>query len=279
MRNKSLKKPRITKRPMADALIGTKHGKLLVLGHVPGLRSPMLCRCYCGKETIILASGIRKSKSCGCSRSENIWKTRRLRGNDKGHTQHDLPDLSGARVGMMTILRLASDEDFIKACINKSRPRNRHWVCQCDCGGIAIRPTYEATKREHCGCRRKYTLERSIAALFTKTKGQATKYGRSFGLSVEQFAKLVCGNCAYCGRCPARKFRHFNFNGIDRIDSSLGYIPENCAASCRTCNVAKGEMSVDEFRAWLKRAYEHLFQDTWNMPMPITNDSQKESVL
>ena len=36
--------------------------------------------------------------------------------------------------------------------------------------------------------------------------------------------------------------------GIDRIDSSNGYILSNIVPCCEKCNIAKGEMSIDEFR-------------------------------
>ena len=46
--------------------------------------------------------------------------------------------------------------------------------------------------------------------------------------------------CNYCNTL-------INYNGIDRIDSSIGYIEKNCVACCTTCNIMKGTKSVDEF--------------------------------
>ena len=43
------------------------------------------------------------------------------------------------------------------------------------------------------------------------------------------------------------------WNGIDRVDSSLGYINENCVSCCRTCNYAKLEMNIKDFLDWVQR--------------------------
>lgn len=47
-------------------------------------------------------------------------------------------------------------------------------------------------------------------------------------------------------------------NGIDRIDSLRGYEPDNCAPCCPTCNIAKSNMGLDAFKAWVERVYHHL---------------------
>jgi hypothetical protein len=44
--------------------------------------------------------------------------------------------------------------------------------------------------------------------------------------------------CSY-GDHPAK-------GGIDRIDSSRGYEPDNCVPCCRRCNMIKGEWTVEE---------------------------------
>jgi len=70
-----------------------------------------------------------------------------------------------------------------------------------------------------------------------------------FLFSFQDFEKLVSQPCFYCDEMNAR-----GFNGIDRMDSSLGYTTDNCVACCTTCNFMKGSVSVDVF---LKRV-EHV---------------------
>jgi hypothetical protein len=37
------------------------------------------------------------------------------------------------------------------------------------------------------------------------------------------------------------------YNGIDRIDSSAGYVPSNVVPCCHDCNFMKGSLGYDEF--------------------------------
>ena len=48
-------------------------------------------------------------------------------------------------------------------------------------------------------------------------------------------------------------------NGIDRIDSNIGYTKENSVSCCKFCNTAKSTMSRDEFLKWIKKVYEYNF--------------------
>ena len=43
------------------------------------------------------------------------------------------------------------------------------------------------------------------------------------------------------------------YNGIDRVDSNIGYIFENCVPCCKLCNMAKKEYPVEEFKEWIAK--------------------------
>lgn len=47
-------------------------------------------------------------------------------------------------------------------------------------------------------------------------------------------------------------------NGIDRVDNTKGYSIDNCVAACRRCNVAKADMTPDQFREWVLRVAAHF---------------------
>lgn len=51
-------------------------------------------------------------------------------------------------------------------------------------------------------------------------------------------------------------------NGIDRIDSEVGYTKENTVPCCKYCNTAKNTMSYNEFIEWIKRVYKHSITAT-----------------
>ena len=77
----------------------------------------------------------------------------------------------------------------------------------------------------------------------------------------------MVGNCHYCGIVPSNiigqqgRYRNswgdYYYNGIDRIDS-IGYVTENCVSCCRTCNIAKLDMSYDDFKKHIRKIALHM---------------------
>ena len=68
-----------------------------------------------------------------------------------------------------------------------------------------------------------------------------------FQLTSNQFSGLVSGKCHYCGK----KVEFPNNNGIDRVNNNLDYIFENCVSCCIDCNIAKSNLSLDNFHNWV----------------------------
>lgn len=89
------------------------------------------CRCDCGKEVLIDLRRLQRgtARDCGCG----------LGG------KRELPqDLTGARFGMLTVLRETG----------ASTSQGRLWLCQCDCGEQVELPAplLRAGIRRSCGC-------------------------------------------------------------------------------------------------------------------------------
>ena len=58
--------------------------------------------------------------------------------------------------------------------------------------------------------------------------------------------------------CKAfRALGHEAYSGIDRIDSSVGYEPNNVVSCCKICNYAKSNLTKDDFINWAIRVAEH----------------------
>ena len=70
-------------------------------------------------------------------------------------------------------------------------------------------------------------------------------------------------NCFYCGNKPNQTIKakghngDFVYNGIDRIDSSKGYVKGNVVPCCGRCNEAKMAISHKEFLSWVEQVYSH----------------------
>jgi hypothetical protein len=82
---------------------------------------------------------------------------------------------------------------------------------------------------------------------------------KEFQLTKDQYDDLRQGNCTYCGRTCTES----HMNGIDCIDSSRGYIINNCVSCCGDCNFAKGTMTKDDFinKCVTIASKNHIFPD------------------
>jgi len=84
---------------------------------------------------------------------------------------------------------------------------------------------------------------------YTTYKKGARERNLHFSISYEEYETIVKNPCYYCGMTQER-----GFNGIDRINSSNGYILTNCVSCCQMCNYMKGTLG---FNVFIKRI-EHI---------------------
>lgn len=89
-------------------------------------------------------------------------------------------------------------------------------------------------------------------------------------ITLKEFLEIIKGDCFYCGSKPIervfmskpRKYIDKTFkavlNGIDRINSEIGYTKENCVPCCGTCNMMKYTLTVDAFMNHVKKIVSFL---------------------
>lgn len=63
-----------------------------------------------------------------------------------------------------------------------------------------------------------------------------------FSINQNDYESLVKNPCYYCGMIQER-----GFNGIDRLNQSIGYIQDNCVSCCKMCNYMKGSLNEKVF--------------------------------
>jgi hypothetical protein len=88
-------------------------------------------------------------------------------------------------------------------------------------------------------------------------------------LTFEEWSKIIQQDCYFCGSKPILKEGKVHklsgtqvpINGIDRVDSSKGYILSNVRCSCSKCNYMKHRMSEKEFIEHVKKIWEYNFAD------------------
>lgn len=149
--------------------------------------------------------------------------------------------------------------------------RGQKGLFRCDCGTEVERFKSnifdgKSTQCQSCGFKamgatktNNYDLDWKMNRVFGHYKTRAKTKGRSFSLTREQAWGLSQQSCYYCGQAPSLSVMvsqgGFNFQGLDRIDSSRDYHLNNVRPCCWDCNSAKKTMGDDEFKEWVIGVY------------------------
>jgi hypothetical protein len=192
------------------------------------------CLCKCGKERIVPSSELRSGNIVSCGKG--ICK---------------LKYKPGMRVGPYVLI------DYIKP--------KMWWKCLCTkCNREVIRNISNAYSRQSCGCvyhrgenkgKVRKALNLTDKKLYRKFQAYVTvskNKNREFNLTAEQFESLVKDKCYYCGDYGKP------YNGIDRVNSKLGYTIRNTVSCCSKCNYAKSDMKQKEFEEHILKIATHV---------------------
>lgn len=209
------------------------------------------CLCSCGKALDIPSIDLRPGKgrngrtSCGCKPPR-------------------LLKMISRRYGKLVVVDQADG-------LYKGK---RRWKCQCDCGKttVVLGSSLYRGATKSCGCLwEERKLERGLAEkhrqyILGKIHAKGTKRRKRsipFELSFDEFVRIKEQNCTYCGVPPSQVKQAYGANGnwicngIDRIDSNIGYISGNCTACCEPCNQAKNNRTVAHFVEHARRIVDH----------------------
>lgn len=174
-------------------------------------------------------------------------------------------------------------EKYNRLTVLKVLPINNYkeitYLCECVCGKeVNVKPWSLASKNtQSCGC-----LVSEISSIIGKNnvlkngnssenrvynsyRKAAKNRNYTFELTKEECKKYFSSNCYYCNDAPKRTTKlsstlspSFTFNGIDRLDNLKGYTLNNCVSCCTECNKAKGVMSANQFKEWVKKVYQNF---------------------
>lgn len=198
----------------------------------------------------------------------------------RGYGGKPTKDLTGKTFGRLTVISL---NGFLPVGKIK-KAYLPYWDCICSCGNKKIIKAQNLLKSKvptkSCGClqiERAKTQARSnklpegeaaFNTVYQMYKTGAFKRNYTFNLTKEQALTLFKGNCVYCGvesnqNINAGNHRsengNFIYTGIDRMDNNIGYEIGNCVSCCGQCNRLKYTNTVEEFKAYIKRTYLHLY--------------------
>jgi hypothetical protein len=90
----------------------------------------------------------------------------------------------------------------------------------------------------------------SLNYRFAAYKNNAKHRKIEWSLTKDEFAEMWNLDCYYCGQ-------EIPLIGVDRVDSSMGYVKNNVVSCCSLCNVIKMDLSYEDFLTQAKRIYEY----------------------
>lgn len=169
------------------------------------------------------------------------------------------------------------------------RTRDATCQCLCDCGKVVTVKRYnlESGATRSCGCYNVDVARRPDGMSVRNTimkeyQGSAGKKGLVWDLSDDQAFALFQGACFYCGVPPSRTkdgkrrglWGSYTYNGIDRRDSSQGYVIGNVVSCCTECNYAKGTFDLEDFIRHVGTIRLSVLPYVWPLDVPQVADSQ-----
>ena len=178
---------------------------------------------------------------------------------------------------LMTLRKLVSDGKVSGSALVSNDGTRATFVC--DCGNKFSRALGNSVKSSTVQClsctnTRPFAGERHI---FKRIKSDAVRAGREFNLTLEFFVSMCHEPCHYCNRSninsanvPSKTggflIEGFRYNGLDRVDNTLGYDEDNCVPCCVVCNRAKNAMPFDEFMEYIQSlvGYQNSIGDGTN---------------
>jgi hypothetical protein len=183
-------------------------------------------------------------------------------------------DYTGLKGGRLTLIRASN---------RRTKQRQILWEAVCECGkNIIVRPTQVINgNTSSCGCRsdevrRAQQHARRYDPIISSARWlwhSAYKDGCDF----DTFYRLSQLPCDYCGVLPYRTFNvgisllgrgypvsdlqlrngNFTYNGLDRVDSSIGHTSDNVVPCCYPCNLMKSDMGKEVFLTHIQSIYRH----------------------
>ena len=196
----------------------------------------------------------------------------------------DIQSFVGYKVGSLTVVKFLEEK-----WLPSGKRYDHYYLCKCKCGREQpfIRRVLNSTpvvKRNSICCNEcqktrmknnrvaiKYDndIDRHIGIVYSNYKSKCKTKNWEFDLLINEFKDLVLQDCWYCGLKPnnyrrlligPKSYSRQYISGIDRIDSSKGYVLSNCRPCCEDCNLAKRQLSEKQFFELIERIYIKHFQ-------------------
>lgn len=140
-------------------------------------------------------------------------------------------------------------KEYYQKNIEKERQRGKDWYARQDKKAL-----YERRKARQLELGHSTWYDRPERCIKYYQRN-ATKSGLEFQLTLEDFKTFWQKPCFYCGSS-------IETIGLDRVDSSKGYLLTNIVACCKRCNWMKNTLGQQEFIQHCMRIADHARAST-----------------
>jgi hypothetical protein len=134
------------------------------------------------------------------------------------------------------------------------------FLVKCKNCGIEVLRSREIVHDTICeNCQGRPKGQTGFNIMLTEYKCNAETGSFSFDLTDEEFKNLTLLNCFWCGIEPMQvkktrqEWGYYIHNGIDRVNSKIGYAINNCVSACFSCNQSRMNHNNREWFEWKKR--------------------------
>lgn len=167
----------------------------------------------------------------------------------------------GGRFGALIVLGTAPGRMGPKGFLQATS------AVRCDCGKelTVLNHVLRCGNTTSCGCK---IHRRNPDSVWIRIRCQIESGARDRGfdmlLSNAQLRFICPLPCVYCGTSGSNSMKGrrggrstseviLAYNGIDRVNSTIGYVPGNLVPCCWRCNLAKSDAVLADFIEWLTR--------------------------
>jgi len=200
---------------------------------------------------------------------KNSWLVGLITPRTKGTEKKPL--VIGTKFNHLTVIRFHHFQE------RENKRGYFYYLCKCDCGKekIIIKESILRGHSKSCGCfriiksglsHRHQKGHASLSRIYDSYICRAKSKKIRFDISLEDFKSITSDNCYYCGTKPNQYFANhknhyygvYKYNGLDRINPTIGYTKNNSVACCKYCNFAKNDLTTRKFYKHIKKIYEYI---------------------
>lgn len=212
-------------------MIGKTYGSWEVVSysHTSNKKPYYNCKCACGTEEKVQGCNLRLGKTIKCKKCSGVETA--VRNSGKKLSKETKDKISKAHIG-----KPLSEEHKKKLRIDRDDLCDEN-LLQLDSQRMerrsGLKISYYINQKRHC----------------------AHSRGKTWNLTNIEAAQLIIQPCNYCGSLPNP------YNGIDRVDNSIGYELGNVVPCCKYCNSAKSTKTLEEFKDHILKIYTHFIKN------------------